>query len=69
MSASCYLPKINVKQVKADCAFYLLLACDFDIIYTILSSLLKNCMIKPEIFFKKVWYGLFWGGTGVSLHD
>ena len=39
----------NVKHVKADFAFYLLLACDFDIIYTILSSLSKNYMIKPEI--------------------
>ena len=39
----------NVKHVKVDFGFYLLLACDFDIIYTILSSLSKNYMIKPEI--------------------
>ena len=47
-----------VKHVKADFAFYLLLACDFDIIYTILSSFSKNYMIKPEIQKKKkkVWY-------------
>ena len=48
-----------VKHVKADFAFYLLLACDFDIIYTILSSFSKNHMIKPEIQKKKkkkVWY-------------
>ena len=46
-----------------------LLACDFDIIYTILSSLSKNYMIKHEInIYKKkkekkknVWYELFWG--------
>ena len=42
-----------VKHVKADFAFYLLLACDFDIIYTILSSFSKNYMIKPEIQKKK----------------
>ena len=48
-----------VKHVKADFAFYLLLACDFDIFYTILSSFSKNYMIKPEIKKKKkkkVWY-------------
>ena len=58
--------------VKADFAFYLLLACDFDIIYTILSSLSKNYMIKPEIKKKKkeknVWYELFrWGGGGTGV--
>ena len=42
-----------VKHLKADFAFYLLLACDFDIIYTILSSFSKNYMIKPEIQKKK----------------
>ena len=58
----------NVKHVKADFAFYLLLACNFNIIYTILSSLSKNHMIKPEIKKKKkknVWYDLLdGGGTG-----
>ena len=53
-----------MKYVKADFAFYLLLACNFDIIYTILSSLSKNHMIKPEIKKKKktVWYDLWMGG-------
>ena len=57
-----------MKHVKADFAFYLLLACNFDIIYTILSSLSKNHMIKPEIKKKKkkkkknVWYDLLEGG-------
>ena len=56
----------NVKHVKADFAFYLLLACNFDIIYTILSSLSKNHMIKPEMKKKKKMSGMiFWrGGTG-----
>ena len=53
----------NVKHVKADFAFYLLLACDFDIIYTILSSLSKNYMIKLEIEKKNVWYELLDGGV------
>ena len=58
-----------MKHVKADFAFYLLLACNFDIIYTILSSLSKNHMIKPEIKKKKkkkknVWYDLLDGGGG-----
>ena len=60
-----------MKHEKADFAFYLLLACNFDIIYTILSSLSKNHMIKPEIKKKKkkknVWYDLLdgrGGGTG-----
>ena len=51
----------NVKHVKADFAFYLLLAYNFDIIYTILSSLSKNHMIKPEIQ-KNVWHDLLEGG-------
>ena len=51
-----------MKHVKADFAFYLLLACNFDIIYTILSSLSKNHMIKPEIKKKIVWYDLLDGG-------
>ena len=60
-----------MKHVKADFAFYLLLACNFNIIYTILSSLSKNHMIKPEIKKKKkkknmsgmiCWMG--GGGTG-----
>ena len=59
-----------MKHVKADFAFYLLLACNFDIIHTILSSLSKNHMIKPEIKKKKkkVWYDLLDGGgvPGVS---
>ena len=64
---SCYLPKIaQTGNIKADFAFYWLLACDFDIIYTILSSLSKNYMIKPEMHIKlkkNVWYELFfWGG-------
>ena len=42
-----------MKHVKADFAFYLFLACNFNIIYTILSSLSKNHMIKPEIKKKK----------------
>ena len=56
-----------MKLVKADFAFYLLLACNFDIIYTILSSLSKNHMIKPEIKKKKKMSGMiFWmGGGGV----
>ena len=55
----------NVKHVKADFAFYLLLAYNFDIIYTILSSLSKNHMIKPEIKKKKkFWYDLLDGGGG-----
>ena len=58
-----------MKHVKADFAFYLLLACNFDIIYTILFSLSKNHMIKPEIKKKKkkkkknVWYDLLEGGV------
>ena len=44
----------NVKHVKADFAFYLLLACDFDIIYTIISSLSMNYLIKPEIYKNKI---------------
>ena len=52
----------NVKHVKADFAFYLLLAYNFDIIYTILSSLSKNHMIKPEILKKNVWHDLLEGG-------
>ena len=57
-----------VKHVKADFAFYLLLACDFDIIYTILSSFSKNYMIKPEIQKKKKSQVLNfgWGGGGKS---
>ena len=61
-----------MKHVKADFAFYLLLACNFDIIYTILSSLSKNHMIKPEIKKKKkkkkknVWYDLLEGGGGTG---
>ena len=56
--------------LKADFAFYLLLACNFDIIYTILSSLSKNHMIKPNIKKKKkrkkkVWYDLLDAGGGV----
>ena len=54
-----------VKHVKADFAFYLLLACDFDIFYTILSSFSKNYMIKPEIKKKKKKSGIkFWMGGG-----
>ena len=62
-----------MKHVKADFAFYLLLACNFNIIYTILSSLSKNHMIKPEIKKKKqkkkkkMSGMIFWmggGGTG-----
>ena len=52
----------NVKHVKADFAFYLLLAYDFDIICTILSSLSKNYMIKPEIKKKKMSGMNFWMG-------
>ena len=59
-----------VKHVKADFAFYLLLACDFDIIFTILSSFSKNYMIKPEIQKKKKKKSLVlnfgWGGGGKS---
>ena len=56
-----------MKHVKADFAFYLLLACNFNIIYTILSSLSKNHMIKPEIKKKKnVWYDLLDGGGGTG---
>ena len=54
--------------VKADFAIYLLLACNFDIIYTILSSISKNHMIKPEIKKKKkknVWCDLLDGGGSV----
>ena len=54
-----------VKHVKADFAFYLLLACDFDVIYTILSSFSKNYMIKPEIQKKKKKSSIkFWMGGG-----
>ena len=53
-----------VNHVKADFAFYLLLACDFDIIYTILSSFSKNYMIKPEIQKKKKSCIKFWRGGG-----
>ena len=64
-----------VKHVKADFAFYLLLACDFDIIYTILSSFSKNYMIKPEIQKKKkkkkksgikFWMGGWWQELGLG---
>ena len=61
-----------MKHVKADFAFYLLLACNFDIIYTILSSLSKNHMSKPEIYKKKkkkkkkkMSGMIFWMGGGV----
>ena len=54
----------NVKHVKVDFAFYLLLACDFDIIYTILSSLSKNYMIKPKISKKTSGMNFWRGGTG-----
>ena len=54
-----------VKHVKADFAFYLLLACDFDIICTILSSFSKNYMIKPEIKKKKSGIKFWMGGGGV----
>ena len=55
--------------LNADFAFYLLLALNFDIIYTILSSLSKNHMIKPKIKKKKKKMSgmIFWmggGGTG-----
>ena len=70
MPAYCYLPKIAqnfyVKHVKADFAFYLLLAYNFHIIYTILSSLSKNHMIKLEIKKKNVWYDLLDGGGGTG---
>ena len=57
-----------VKHVKADFAFYLLLACDFDIIYTILFSFSKSYMIKPEIQKKKkkkksLVLNFGWGGV------
>ena len=58
-----------MKHVKANFVFYLLLACNFDIIYyTILSSLSKNHMIKPEIKKKKKMSGMIsWmGGGGVT---
>ena len=63
-----------VKHVKADFAFYLLLACDFDIIYTILSSFSKNYMIRPEIQKKKkkkksgikFWMGGWWQELGLG---
>ena len=57
-----------MKHVKANFAFYLLLACNFNIIYTILSSLSKNHMIKPEIKKNKknVWYDLLDGGGGTG---
>ena len=65
MPAYCHLPKIAqnfyVKHVKADFAFYLLLAYNFHIIYTILSSLSKNHMIKLEIK-KKMSGMIFWMG-------
>ena len=57
-----------MKHVKADFAINLLLACNFDIIYTILSSLSKNHMIKPEIKKKKkkkMSGMIFWMGGGV----
>ena len=59
-----YKDSSNVKHVKADFAFYLLLACNFDIIYTILSSLSKNHMIKIKFKKKNVWYDLLDGGGG-----
>ena len=55
----------NVEHVKAEFAFYLLLAYDFDTFYTILSSLWKDYMIKPEkgfFFFFKYYQILDRGG-------
>ena len=49
-----------MEHVKADFAFYLLLAYDFDSIYTILSSFWKDYMIKPEK--KNVCYQILDGG-------
>ena len=37
-----------MKHVKADFAFYLLLAYDFDTIYAILSNFWKDWIIKPQ---------------------
>ena len=54
----------NVKHVKADFAFYLLLAYDFDTIYIILSSFSKNYIIKPEIKKRKMSGIKFWMGMG-----